>query len=688
MRIAAITAHDEGRRYTVTLQNIRGPLTTVYGPVNSGKSGIADLVGHALFGKQSPLGPGSLPVHGELIVEDRGNRYRVRRSLDSHGHPRLTVAAVDGSPVDQHTIRKMVGGLTPSILGPLCSVSFRETPDVTQLLSLSFASGFQAIAGELSVHATRRISELAARRDLLAQELETRIATDRQASKDLEGRWRELDRLVRDEQQRCSTVEQRLKAVEHSLAETDARLRYRRLELNVELRWHTNETPDTEHPAALEAQVTRCRQILAELNERESALRAQLAQTQTTRPNAAAVLVEQQTWLAISRQLAADLSGEVARLARASASNSCVCHDAHPRLRPISETIERQLAVLEKSVAEQQRAANAAELAIEVDHLARAQGEMRRHLEHLLDRTQDQLRGTALARQNESGVTTVFSAADAEQLESRRLELEQDRFRLVDEVNTVARRLKVLRAERDAVERERSALLSARSIEHVQRELAHVQKKLEEAGVTSTQGEGSIADECLMWASDFLAQLTNGEIRRLMLFNGGRNAIVVDQRGESVALDLLTGAQRDQVYLSLCFALLTAASRHGIWLPLVLDDPFERLDARATAALAAILESFSRQGHQVLLFTRQKDAADRLAAVGAEMYDMFDVRRAPIAATPVDIRPVAPVSVIRETPTKKRRIDDTTGELRRRKTKRPPATRNGELRDPGHSDAA
>ena len=117
-----------------------------------------------------------------------------------------------------------------------------------------------------------------------------------------------------------------------------------------------NETPDTERPAALEAQITRCRQILAELNERESALRAQLAQTQTTRPNAAAVLVEQQTWLAISRQLAADLSGEVARLARASASQTCVCHDAHPRLRPISETIERQLAVLEKSVAEQQQA--------------------------------------------------------------------------------------------------------------------------------------------------------------------------------------------------------------------------------------------------------------------------------------------------------------------------------------------
>src|SRR4051794_24917570 len=171
MRIAAITAHDEGRRYTVTFQSIRGPLTAVYGPAHSGKSGVAHLVGHALFGKRPDLRPGSVPADGELIVEDRGNRYRIRRSLDGRGEARLTVAAVDGSPVDQHTIRKMVGGLSPSILGALCSVSFRETPDVTQLLSHSFASGFQAITGEHSAHATRRVSELAARRDLLAQEL-------------------------------------------------------------------------------------------------------------------------------------------------------------------------------------------------------------------------------------------------------------------------------------------------------------------------------------------------------------------------------------------------------------------------------------------------------------------------------------------------------------------------------------
>ena len=113
----------------------------------------------------------------------------------------------------------------------------------------------------------------------------------------------------------------------------------------MELRWQADESQEPETPLTeLDAQIERCRQTLAELSEREGVVRGRLAQVQTARTGTA-VIADQQTWLAVSRQLAADLSGEVSRLARASASKQCVCHDAHPRLRPIAETIERQLAV-------------------------------------------------------------------------------------------------------------------------------------------------------------------------------------------------------------------------------------------------------------------------------------------------------------------------------------------------------
>jgi hypothetical protein len=695
MRIAAITTHDSGRRYTVTLESIRGPLTAVYGPSQSGKSAVADLVGHALFGKHRVAAPGHTAADGELIVEDRDGRYRVRAAHDAHGHTRLTVAALEHpsggapSPIDHHTIRKLVGNLPPTVLTPLCAVSFRRPPDVCKLLSPEFTNAFQRIAGDSGSASTRRVTELAGRRDLLAQELETRIATERRASKDLEVRWRELDRLVRDEHNQAAAAEQRLKAVENSLAETDSRLRYRRLELNVELRWHTPETPSAEQPVDIDTQITRCRQILAELNEREATVRARLAQTQSARTSCAAVLADQQTWLAVSRQLAADLTGEVARLARASASQQCVCREAHPRLRPIAETMERQFAVLEKSLDDQRQAAIAVELAAEVDHLTRSQVELRRHLEHLLDRSQSHLQGTAMARPDACGTTTVFSAADAEQLESRRLELEQERFHLVEQVNAAARRLKVLRGERDAVERERAALLSTRSIEHVQRELAHVQKKLEgSTGGDFAVGHDGFAADLFASASEFLAQLSNGDLGRMAPGNQYGNVSVVNHRGETVSLDSLTAAQRDQVYLSLCLSLLSAAAKHGLWLPLVLDDPFERIDANGTAALAAVLESFSRQGHQVLVFTQQKTAADRLAAVGAEMHDMISLRQAPAKQRRTNVPTPTHTPAIHQAPKKTRTAETSQMEIRRRKKKRSSPAGGEATEEAGQSDAA
>ncbi len=80
-------------------------------------------------------------------------------------------------------------------------------------------------------------------------------------------------------------------------------------------------------------------------------MRGELSQIKPAQGPPPAVLVDQSAWLSITRQLAADLVGEVARLARASESKRCVCGDAHPRLRPIAETIERQLDILESLIA-------------------------------------------------------------------------------------------------------------------------------------------------------------------------------------------------------------------------------------------------------------------------------------------------------------------------------------------------
>ncbi len=273
-------------------------------------------------------------------------------------------------------------------------------------------------------------------------------------------------------------------------------------------------------------------------------------------------------------------------------------------------------------------------------------------------------------------------------MESRLLELEQERFRLAELVNSAGRKLKVLRGERDDIERQRASLLSARSIEHVQRELAHVQKKLENvAGGSMAFDTATISGDYPARASDFLAQLTNGEIGRLMPVNHGRGLCVVNHQGETVSPDSLTAAQRDQIYISLCLALLSAAGQHGVWLPLVLDEPFERLDGRDTAALAAVLDGFSRQGHQVLVFTRQREAAERLAAIGADMHDMIDLRQAASPALPAIASTSPQVPATHQASAKKRNSQNRTAGARRRK-KIPASPPDANAADSGQSDAA
>ena len=328
---------------------------------------------------------------------------------------------------------------------------------------------------------------------------------------------------------------------------------------------------------------------------------------------------------------------------------------------------------------------------LEVDHLAGSQAELRRHVDHLLDRRESLgARVGRLRARTPAEARHGFSAADAEQLETRRAELEQQRFELVEQLRTHQRVLSELRDERVEVERQRAALLSARSIEHVQRELAAVQQKLEQAAVY--QRARRMAGQCRpifrREASDFLAQLTDGGLVRLTLVEHSGRACVVNRAGETVPVDSLTAAERDQVYLSLCLALLAAASRQGVWLPLVLDEPFERLDARGTAALAAVLDDFGRQGHQVLVFTGRQAAAARWRP---------SARRCTTSSScGSDQRCDPGASATRERPrqstcqpTRKRKTKrQSTGDPSNRRPRRSPQPLDGQMPDADRSDAA
>ena len=323
MRIAALALHANNGWPELATDTLAPGLNVFHGPSASGKTTLADLVGHVLYGQR--LAPtGEVAPKGEIVVENRGGHYRLRRTHDTTGSERLTVAALDHAPVDQDTVRQLVACLSPALLRPLFAVSFRDPPRLDWLLSPEFSREFRAAL------------------------------------------WR--------------------------------------------LKW----APPT---------------VQAELRPIYARLRA--------------------------------LETQVASLVRG------------------------------LGTAEHQAAA------------AKMQARMRR----------------------------------------RR-------------------------------------------------------------------------------ASHFLAHLTDGEFLQLRLGATGE-AHVITAAGESLAVDSLWSTQRDQVYLSILLALLTALGRYGARLPLVLDEPFARLDARAAAALVDVLDVFSRRGHQVLVLTAHREAAERLAALGATIHNML-----------------------------------------------------------------
>jgi hypothetical protein len=636
----------------VILPPLTPGLNVLYGPDGAGKTTLAELLGHVLYGKLpgQPIVPA-----GEVVVTTASGRFRLRRwhaddvmQREGAAASRLTIAALDRAKVDGETVRGLLGGISPGLLGRLCTIGFDTTPHVDATLAAEFAREFRGLAGESDAKYGGRTAQLAARRDLLAKVLETQIAGERRTSGELDRRQRELDARIRDSERDAAALDLRLRAVESALAETDARLRYRRLELNAELHWREADSGEWQTQLAeLDAKIAHWRTMLADVAQREADVRVRLTETQPGRVPEAA-LGEQRAWLAVARQLAADLAGEVARLARASAigpgeaREQDAGNDAHSRLRPIVETLARQLDGMERLLIQQQQANQATAATGEAEQLARMQAALRGQLDFLLDRRQALARGTAAGR-IESPIFEIgdtrgkectppiarrsLSAADAEQLEQRRLELEQERFEVTNRIRARRTELRDLCCKRSTMDQQRAALLSTQSIEPMHAELKSVQHELERAASFAAPTTWDTRVDQPGRASDYLAQLTDGRLVRLQLSDVGQYAVAVRESGVSTPLELLPAAERELACLSFALALVSAAARRGVGLPLVLDNPFLRRDARGTAALAAVLNEFGRQGHQVVALTGQPTAAARLKSLGVQVHDLIELRR-------------------------------------------------------------
>jgi uncharacterized protein YhaN len=109
--------------------------------------------------------------------------------------------------------------------------------------------------------------------------------------------------------------------------------------------------------------------------------------------------------------------------------------------------------------------------------------------------------------------------------------------------------------------------------------------------------------ETLREASEYMSKLTNGKYTRIWT-PLAHDILFVDQAdGQPLSVQVLSRGTREQLFVSLRLALVSAYSRRGIHLPMILDDVFVNFDAGRTKTACAVLRDFAKQGHQLLVFT-------------------------------------------------------------------------------------
>jgi hypothetical protein len=109
--------------------------------------------------------------------------------------------------------------------------------------------------------------------------------------------------------------------------------------------------------------------------------------------------------------------------------------------------------------------------------------------------------------------------------------------------------------------------------------------------------------ETLREASEYMAKLTSGRYTRIWTPLAHDILFVDNADGQSLPVQVLSRGTREQLFVSLRLALVSAYSRRGIHLPMILDDVFVNFDAGRTKTACAVLRDFAKQGHQLLVFT-------------------------------------------------------------------------------------
>ncbi len=138
------------------------------------------------------------------------------------------------------------------------------------------------------------------------------------------------------------------------------------------------------------------------------------------------------------------------------------------------------------------------------------------------------------------------------------------------------------------------------TIERLEAERDELEQTIAQADTEISQRQEHFTDEILTEATGLLERLTAGRIRSVLWQSEGRLGIR-EASGRRLPVESLSGGLKDLVMFALRLAMVGEMEPPGP--PLVLDDPFTRLDPEHLARLRDVLVDFS-ENRQVILLTR------------------------------------------------------------------------------------
>ncbi len=125
--------------------------------------------------------------------------------------------------------------------------------------------------------------------------------------------------------------------------------------------------------------------------------------------------------------------------------------------------------------------------------------------------------------------------------------------------------------------------------------------------------------ETLKEASGYLSRLTEGSYTRIWTRLVGEELLVDNRNDETIPVDKLSRGTREAVYCQPPYG--SGWSLRPPWrlIPMVLDDVLVNFDGQRAHAAADLLCDFSRNGHQILMFTCHDHMRDLFYSLGADV---------------------------------------------------------------------